>query len=520
MHTRTVIFILGALLGILIGEVSMVASEVAISVLMLGVVQTTLYFFDRRNRKQARVTIGDSRLFSISLLTLLFSYGVFTGIIRIQFTEEKINFTCLSSCTFGARIISSPETKDEYQLFGIHPVDDDTNELYDIQVRTSLYPRYSIGETLKISGIVMMPSVVLPHSGTKNSTHAFDYASYLRTRNIGSEMMYPKIEVADVEAHSLIDILGRWKENVVERMTMYVSSPSSQIANGMLLGVASLSQELKETFRVAGLSHIIVLSGFNIAIVISFVLFVFAFLPLAVRVVLASLCVIGFVVMVGGEASVVRATIMSFIGLLAMLAGRAYVARQALILSLFAIVMYDPYSLMHDVSLHLSFLATAGIVYMSESWMALFSRYAPGVTSQSLRELFIMTLSAYVATLPYIIYTFGTVSVYSLLANILVIPFIPLAMLLSFAVVVSSYLFHPLASAFGFIDTMLIDMIIAIARTLEKLPFSSFLFSVSFGSMCMMYVLILICMKHSVLRKRNETHTTNENGNLTDVIPY
>jgi len=63
---------------------------------------------------------------------------------------------------------------------------------------------------------------------------------------------------------------------------------------------------------------------------------------------------------------VIRATLMSFVGLLAMLLGRAYVAKQALILSLLAIVMYEPYALMHDVSLHLSFLATAGIVYLSE----------------------------------------------------------------------------------------------------------------------------------------------------------
>jgi competence protein ComEC len=135
--------------------------------------------------------------------------------------------------------------------------------------------------------------------------------------------------------------LGRWKENLISRIEMYVSSPASTLASGMLFGASSVSRELAQTFRTAGLSHIIVLSGFNIAIVIASILFVLAFLPLFLRITLASISVIVFIIMVGAEPSVVRATLMAFIGLLAMLVGREYVARHALILSFFVIVMYE-----------------------------------------------------------------------------------------------------------------------------------------------------------------------------------
>jgi competence protein ComEC len=263
-----------------------------------------------------------------------------------------------------------------------------------------------------------------------------------------------------------------------------------------------------------------VLSGFNIVIVIASILFVLAFLPLVLRITLASISVIIFVLMVGAEPSVVRATLMAFISLLAMLVGREYVARQALILSLLAIVMYEPYSLLHDVSIHLSFLATMGLVYMSEPIEIFLKKYFPITTKSSLREIFVTTISAYLATLPYIMYTFGTVSPYALFSNMVVLPFIPITMLLSFLVVVSSYFSHTLSMVFGFVDTWLINFLIGVARAIESLPFSYFQMTVSFTFMCLLYAFIFILVKYILFKIKNETGGRDKNGNLTDIIHY
>ncbi len=510
MHAKTIIFAFSAFVGIVVGEMSMHASDIAIAVLILATVQALV------------MIVGEWRnVRSVApLFMLLCSVGLCIGIVRSQLVEEQAKYVCETACTFEAVVTNSPQTKNDYQVFKVHPIESN-DTILDVQLRTPLYPKYEIGQTLSVSGKVTEPSVIAAHGDAKSPARAggFDYAAYLLTRNVGSEMMFPRIEVIDNEAHNATSMLGRWKEDLVARISLYVSSPASSLASGMLFGASSMSKELTQTFRTVGLSHIVVLSGFNIAIVIAFILFVFAFLPLTLRVALASISVILFVMMVGGEASVIRATLMAFVSLLATLVGRAYVAKQALILSLFAIVMYEPYALLHDVSLHLSFLATAGIVYLSKPLEEIFLHYIPDI-GKSFRELFITTLSAYLATLPYICFSFGTVSVYALVANIFVLPFVPITMLLSFLVVSSSYAWAPLALMFGFVDSALINIVLWIAHLFERLPFASFPLSVSWFGMCMMYTSIGIIVLYVYARSKNETQVTSVDGMLTDVISY
>lgn len=518
MHAKTLTFVTGVLLGIVCGEISSFSSDVAMFAILLVCVQGAIYFVERK-RKLVSEAEGLTHQFSFSLITILFSFGLFIGIVRVQLMEEKVKYVCESTCSFNVRIISSPEEKNEYQIFKAHPISAGS-EMYDIQIRTTLYPKYKIGETLKVGGKVTVINTIVPHDDSKNNNKIFDYASYLRTKNIGSEMIYPSVEVVDGETLTFSDVLGRWKEDLVTRIDKYVSQSESSLASGMLFGKSSISKDLLQTFRVAGLSHIMVLSGFNIVIVIASILFVLAFLPLVIRITLASISVVVFVLMVGAEPSVIRAMLMSFVGLLAMLLGRAYVARQALIISLFAIVMYEPYALLHDVSLHLSFLATMGLVYMSEPFKIIFQNYFSHIKSVSLKELLITTLSAYFSTLPYVMYTFGTVSPYAIIANILVIPFVPLTMLLSFLVVVSSYISGIFSTVFGFVDTLLISFIIFIAKMVESLPLSSFVLNISFLAMCVTYLMIIISIKYILSKQNNETRVTIENGNLTDIISY
>jgi competence protein ComEC len=516
IHTKTIVVVVGVLLGIVVGEKSVLSTEVGIIALMLAMVQSGLYIFERKRNTVSEVVDLAHRI-SFPLITLLFSFGLFIGIVRAQLVEEKNNFVCESGCIFEGVVVTSPETKNEYQTFSVQPLVNG-GEVHDVLVRVPLYPRYQIGETIKLSGKVTVPKIIYSHDGDRGE-RSFDYASYLRTKNIGSEIMYPHVEVIDADAHTLRDVLGRLKENYILRIEKYVSSPSSSLASGMLFGASSMSKELMQTFRIAGLSHIVVLSGFNIVIVISAILFLFGFLPLFLRIFLASVSVLLFVVMVGGEASVLRATLMAFISLLALSVGRLYVARQALIVSLLLIVLFDPYTLLHDVSLHLSFLATAGLVYMTLPLEKIITSFIND-RFLTLKEIVVTTLSAYVGTLPYVMYTFGTMSVYAIIANILVVPFVPLAMLFSFLVVVSSYFSDTLSLSIGFINTQLINMMIGVARIVESLPYSSVTFGITFQWMCFMYLFIIFIGTYGALMFDDETVATEVNGIISDTIRY
>ncbi len=502
-HFKTIIFVLGVSLGIVIGHVSLFATEIAVGALIIFIGQGIIYMTERKRKATG---------FALSLATMLLASGVVLGVIRVQLVQEKVAYTCDGICTLEAKIISSPQIKDTYQVISIRPLESNS-DMFDVQIRVPLYPRYAIGETVRLSGKVTTPTVLPPHGDAKS----FDYGAYLATKNIGSEMMFPKVEVLDTDAHTVSEYLGRWKGNLISRSEHFISSPASALASGMLFGNSSMSKEVTDMFRIAGLSHIVVLSGFNIAIVIASILFVFAFIPLIARILLASFFVIMFVLMVGVEASVLRATAMAFIALLSTLAGRAYVAKQALILSLLTIIFYSPNSLLHDVSLHLSFLATAGIVYASGTLRKIIERYS---SRPSFTELATTTCAAYLATLPYVCYTFGTVSMYALLSNLITLPFVPLAMLMSFITVCLSYISETLALGAGYIDTLILNFILAIARLANTLPFSSISFSLSLIGMCVMYCAFIILAVVLFYKKENETVVTMENGHLTGIIKY
>ena len=515
MHIKVLTCLLGIILGVVCGAFLPYSTEIALCAGVLGIAECGLYFFARQKQNTSKHENYENH-FLPPLLSGMFFISFAIGIIRVQFTEEHSSFVCERVCTFKATIVTSPEVKDEYQVFVVD-IAGENDEVYDVQVKAPLYPRLSVGEVLTLSGRVTEPKGNLSHG----DVHAFDYVSYLHVHNIGSEMFYPNIELQKTDGSVGVGLyLAKLKERFLQSITHHVEAPAASLGAGMLFGDASMSKELLQTFRVAGLSHIVVLSGFNIAILISFVLVLLVFVPLVLRVFIAGIFVILFVVMVGGGVSLIRATLMSFVALAALLLGRPYTARHALLLSLLVITLYDPKYLLNDVSLHLSFLATAGIVYMSDGIKSVLTR----LTSTLYKEVLTTTLAAYLSTLPYVMYTFGTISLYALIANLVVLPLVPLMMLFTFLVVVTAPFIPLLGVIFGFITTLIGRVIIVVGQTVENLPISSVKVSVSLVMMTFLYGGILIVFYFFIHRKKhhnkNETLPTNNTTIFSEVISY
>jgi competence protein ComEC len=511
MHSVTLVALLGMLSGIVYGETFLFSTEVALTTFLIGCVAFVLAIL--KQKKEWSYGEGKKVLPSgISLFIGIFFCMFAVGVVRVQFEERANSFVCEQSCTFNAEVMTSPKIKDESQTFAVLP-ESEVDTAY-VQVRAPLYPRFQRGDKVLLSGVVRVPKNFMTHGDTKS----FNYGEYLALHVIGSEMIYPHIELHNVvgSPKNFTTFLTHLRENFVTTISHYVDDPASTLASGMLFGDSSMSRELTQTFRVAGLSHIVVLSGFNIAILISFVLFICMFLPLILRVLIAGVFVIFFVLMVGGEVSVIRATLMSAVALVALLLGRAYTARQALLLSLLVIVLYEPSHLLSDVSLHLSFLATAGIIYASASLTKLFTK----IKSDTYREIVVTTCAAYGATLPYLMYTFGTVSLYALITNMLVLPMVPFMMLLTFLIVISAPWIPILGMIIGYVCTTLGEVIIFIARSVEALPFASLQVSLSFQMMIGTYILIVALLYYVRTRKKNETLLTNNDEILSDVISY
>lgn len=497
-HLRTIIFVLGVVFGIIIGETSSYATEISVATTTIIILEVIVYF---TSKKKGRASIT-------AFVFLLLSLGVTLGVVRTQFVEEKSSITCPSLCQIEGVVVKKGDTKETYQVIDVEVSED----IKRIRVRVPLYPERSVGDRLVMQGVIQSPESIFPH-GSENT---FDYAMYLSLHDVGGLMYYPNVDVIPEETLGWRDQLQVFNAQLVARLHQYIEQPASYLASGMLLGVTNFSSELTERFRIAGLSHIVVLSGFNITILIVFILFLLRPFPVLIRVVGASLLVVTFVIMVGGGTSLVRASGMAGIALFALLLGRGYIATQALILSFLIIIIYSPFSLLHDVSLHLSFLATAGIVYGYVLAKKVLASYLPPFVT----ELLSATLAAYLFTLPYILYTFGTLPVYAVIANLVVLPLVPVTMSFTALTLLTSFISSHLALALGFITDMLASSIIALTRLVSDLPFAKVEVHISFISMTVLYLVLGLIMFFLKVHKKNETLETKNGEIISPVMSF
>lgn len=183
----------------------------------------------------------------------------------------------------------------------------------------------------------------------------------------------------------------------------------------------------ERNFRRAGLTHLVAVSGSNVAIVLGAVLVSCARLALWARAAAAAVALGFFVLVVGPEPSVLRAAAMGAIGLAALLAGRRPEPFHALGLAVIVVLALRP-GMAGAPGLHLSVAATAGIVLWSPA-VAAALRFIPRPVAAAVA----VTCSAQAAVTPILVLTFGEMSVSSLLANVMAAPAVPPATILGFA---------------------------------------------------------------------------------------
>jgi competence protein ComEC len=202
------------------------------------------------------------------------------------------------------------------------------------------------------------------------------------------------------------------------RATSRLDKPQASLLQGLTIGdTEGFDDQTLESFRRAGLSHLLAVSGENVAIVLGAIAVGARALGLRLRLALAVIGLVLFVVVVGPEPSVLRAAIMGAIGLAALAFGRKAEPLHALGLALIVLIALRP-GMVYSVALQLSAAATAGIVLWSASLAHRFGRVLPRTLALGLSA----TLSAQSAVAPVLIATFGQVSVVGPLSNLLALP--------------------------------------------------------------------------------------------------
>lgn len=332
---------------------------------------------------------------------------------------------------------------------------------------TDFYPEYSYGDLLKIEGKFQKPKNFQNEKG-----EIFDYVSYLAKDDIAYEIEFPKAELLSRGNGNFIKTkLYDFKNKFIGNFSRSIPEPHSSLLSGLLLGAKqSLGKEMLQDFRRAGVIHIVVLSGYNITIVAEAIMTAFSFLPKFGSMSFGVLGIILFAIMTGGSATVIRASAMALLVILAKSTRRQYDITRALIIVGLFMLIQNPKILVFDSSFQLSFLATLALIYVSP----IVEKKLQFITPKfKLREFATATIATQIFVLPLLLYKMGELSLVGLPVNILVLAFIPLTMLFGFLTGAISFIGVAISLPFAFASYAFLSYELKVVEIFSSLPFAS-----------------------------------------------
>lgn len=326
----------------------------------------------------------------------------------------------------------------------------------------------------------------------------FDYRRYLARKDIHSLVRRAEMSTLEQDqGNRILAALYTFRARASAILDEVLPQPYAALANGMILGIESgIPRQLYTQFNLTGASHVIVISGSNIALVSAIFLAVFS-RGLRGRKRLAALCtltgIIAYTLLVGADSAVTRAAIMGGLFVLATALGQQSAALISLFLAGLIMLLLNPLTLW-DVGFQLSFAATLGLILLGQPlqrrWQRGMGRRLPKIAGGLVAEGFLITLAAQVATLPLIVFYFGRLSLISLLVNVLILPVQPLILIGGGLSILAGLAWLPLARLIALIPNASLWWTVAVVQRGAAVPFASLEID-AFGRLIALLFLIL-----------------------------
>jgi competence protein ComEC len=316
------------------------------------------------------------------------------------------------------------------------------------------------GQTVTIAG-----SLYRPQRTTR--PHGFDFAAYL-----AREGAFAGLKGSQVRVDRQGSAWGGWaiRARIVRSLQKGTDARTGALISALVLGkgAADVPYDLKDSFIQSGLAHALAASGFQVSLILSVVLGLGrSRLSTFGLVVLGSGALLLYGCLSGAEASIVRAILMGFASLAALLLQRQ--VRPVPILLVIAVLMllFKPLWVW-DLGFQLSILATLGLIVSASPIVTALDWLPP-----TLASLIAVPLAATLWTLPLQLYTFGTLPLYGLLANVMTALLLSLLTIGGFVGSLAALIWPLLGSAIAWLLYWPAQLLIAIVQGISQLPGSS-----------------------------------------------
>lgn len=426
---KQVVFVglIGLLSGIVLGEWRGVSTELINLFVILSFCFTLIAFIDRS-------------LFTLQYrAVLMFTFMCALGLLRTGYAymtlpppvlDERVGMKQIMT----VQVVSAIDARDTSVSFVAKPLEDSgslkgAEHVPYIQINADRFADVSYGDIVRIEGILKS---IVSHSKTYERVGE----SYIR-KGVLYKMEFPKMVL--IEHHS-----GNFFKHysiathdwIKSTIITYVPEPSAGFINGILIGEKhGLSKEWYDAFMAVGLTHVIVLSGYNLTVVFAWIRILLRRTSFIMQNSFGALGVVILVLVSGAEAPAVRAGILVLIVALAAVLHRQQDSAYFLSLVILCMLLVNPFYLLYDISFQLSVAATYGLVYLAPIVQDRLKHF-PKILAEVIRD----TSAAQVAVLPLQLFYFGTLSWVALFVNIIFLPFIPLLMISGVLILATSFM--------------------------------------------------------------------------------
>ncbi|MFH1762326.1 MAG: DNA internalization-related competence protein ComEC/Rec2, partial [bacterium] len=394
--------------------------------------------------------------------------------------------------SFTGIIKSFPQTQRDLQRVVIRLTDPVEKDIYAF-IPECDGKHLEYGDSISFSGSLSEPP------GRRNPG-AFDYREYLFRKNIRATAFIDtnKLEIiqrgrGNVLMQHVVVPLRTYITNTVKKHVGYQGT----LLLSILLGSKhELDESVRNDFKESGLMHVLAVSGLHVGLIafVFFNLFSIFMLPRSARTVFVIVIIWFYALITGMGPSVVRASVMGTIILLALLFERDGNIYNSLGLAGVILLFMNPLNLW-DVGFILSFTATFSIVFLYpkfKEWVPRKLLYFSPIIF--IIDLFLVSLAAMLGTLPIVAAFFNNIPIISLLANLFAVPLISILVALGVVIVLLGTWWPAAAGIFGNTAWLLSGIIVTIVDHIAEIPFGSFAVAAPQGWHMVFYVLGLFCV--------------------------
>ncbi len=321
---------------------------------------------------------------------------------------------------------------------------------------------FSPGQQITFRALVKKPAKYTPTS--------FNFNLYLLIKGVSASFYLSTEDITVLPGSmSLYQKITALSKRFSDKISAAIGGDEGSLAAGIALGDTSgFSDHMNDIFRKSGISHIVAVSGMNMTIIIAFLFFLTKRLKLhrKLRSIIAIFLLLFYMALTGFTPSVTRAGIMMLIVILAGLFDKKEDLLTSFFLSAAIILSFNPLTIF-DAGFLLSYFALAGILVFARPISEKLKAFLPRLP-KFLTDIVCTSIAASIATLPVTIYLFNGISTFSLITNILVLPFVDTLFILS--------LFTPLINMilpfWGFLMKLALKVLLLAAEFVASLPFS------------------------------------------------